>query len=78
MTAWIDSSPPASFSRSGSIPTMALRIAPWRLISTVVVLVADAEGEEVVFANIAGAIDLAAIAALGETFEIPGLDQVGK
>ena len=37
-----------------------------------------ADEGEVVCANIAGKIDLAAIARLGETFEIPGLDQVDE
>lgn len=47
-------------------------------IGGLVVLVADAGGHEVVFANIAGTIDLAAIARLGESLEIPGLDQVDE
>jgi hypothetical protein len=36
------------------------------------------DGGELVFANIAGVLDLASIARLGETLEIPGLDQVGE
>jgi hypothetical protein len=47
-------------------------------IQGLVVLVADAGGHEVVFANIAGTVDLAAIAKLGESLEIPGLDQVDE
>lgn len=47
-------------------------------IQGLVVLVADAGGHEVAFANIAGTIDLAAIAKLGESLEIPGLDQVDE
>jgi hypothetical protein len=47
-------------------------------IQGLAVLVADAGGHEIVFANIAGTVDLAAIAKLGESLEIPGLDQVDK
>jgi hypothetical protein len=47
-------------------------------IQGLVVLVADAGGHEVVFANIAGVIDLASIAELGETLDIPGLDQIDE
>jgi hypothetical protein len=47
-------------------------------IQGLVVLVADAGGHEIAFANIAGTIDLAAIARLGETLEIPGLDKVDE
>jgi hypothetical protein len=43
-------------------------------IQGLVVLVSD--GGEVVFANIAGTIDLNAIAKLGESFDIPGLDDI--
>jgi hypothetical protein len=45
-------------------------------IRGLVVLASNEGGEEIVFANIAGSIDLAAIAALGETLDIPGLDEV--
>jgi hypothetical protein len=47
-------------------------------IQGLAVLVADAGGHEIVFANIAGTVDLPAIAKLGESLEIPGLDQVDK
>ena len=43
-------------------------------IQGLVVLVSD--GGEVVFANIAGVIDLNAIAKLGESFDIPGLGEI--
>ena len=43
-------------------------------IQRLVVLVSD--GGEVVFANIAGVIDLNAIAKLGESFDIPGLGEI--
>ncbi len=46
-------------------------------IGGLVVLGAGDDGE-VIFANIAGEIDLAAISKLGETFEIPGLDQLDE
>jgi hypothetical protein len=46
------------------------------VIQGLVVLVADVEGHEVVCANIAGVIDLAKLASLGETLDIPGLDQI--
>ncbi len=42
-----------------------------------VVMVAGDE-HEFVFANIAGTLNLAAIAALGESLDIPGLDQLGN
>ena len=41
-----------------------------------VVLVAD--DNEIVFANIAGTLNLAAIAKIGESFDIPGLDELGN
>lgn len=41
-----------------------------------VVLVADENDGEVVFANVAGFVDLAAIASLGRQLEIPGLEQM--
>jgi hypothetical protein len=44
-------------------------------IGGLVVLVSD-EGGELVFANIAGNIDLAAISKLGEKLDIPGLDDL--
>jgi len=47
-------------------------------VNGLVVMVVEGEGEEIVFANIAGTLDLAAIARLGESLEIPGLDQVGE
>lgn len=47
------------------------------IIGGLVVLVAGEDGE-VVFANIAGDIDLAAIAKLGEKLDIPGLDQLDE
>ena len=47
-------------------------------IQGLVVMVSSTEDEggELVFANLAGNLDLAAIAALGERMEIPGLDQL--
>lgn len=45
-------------------------------IEGLVVLVADLEGGEMVFANIAGTIDLAALAQIGQSFNIPGLDDL--
>jgi len=41
-----------------------------------VVLVADEDQGEVVFANVAGLVDLAAIASLGRQLEIPGLERM--
>jgi hypothetical protein len=46
-------------------------------VDGLVVMVTEADGEEIVFANIAGTVDLAAIARLGESLDIPGLDKVG-
>jgi len=46
-------------------------------IHGLVVLVAG-DDNEFVFANIAGVLDLAAIAKIGETFDIPGLDELGN
>jgi len=62
--------------KEGSSRITVLVLADEEEISGLVVLVAD-EGE-IVFANIAGTIDLAALARLGEQFDIPGLDQVDK
>jgi hypothetical protein len=47
-------------------------------VQGLVVMVGGDDEGELVFANIAGVIDLAGIARLGETLEIPGLDQVGE
>lgn len=46
-------------------------------IDGLVVLVMDHEDGEVVFANIAGRIDLARLGELGRTLNVPGLDAVG-
>jgi hypothetical protein len=62
--------------KEGSSRVTVLVLNDEEEISGLVVLVAD-EGE-IVFANIAGTIDLAALARLGEQFDIPGLDQVDK
>jgi len=45
-------------------------------IQGLVVLVMDSDDGTMVFANIAGQVDLAAIEQLGEAFEIPGLDDL--
>ena len=42
-----------------------------------VVMVAD-DDHEFVFANIAGELNLAAISAIGESLDIPGLDELGR
>lgn len=49
-------------------------------IDGLVVMVVDTDGSdpEVVFVNIAGKIDLAALAALGEGLDLPGLDELGN
>jgi hypothetical protein len=62
--------------KNGDSNVTVLVLGEEETIRGLVVLAADAGGEEVVFANIAGIIDLAAIAKLGETLEIPGLDQI--
>jgi len=64
--------------RNGESNVTVLVLNDEESIQGLVVLVADAGGHEVVFANIAGTIDLAAIAKLGESLEIPGLDQVDE
>ena len=46
-------------------------------IHGLVVLIAG-DDDEFVFANIAGILDLAAIAKIGESFDIPGLDELGN
>ncbi len=45
-------------------------------IQGLVVMVADTEEDQMVFANISGVIDLAAISRLGESLDIPGLDKL--
>jgi hypothetical protein len=46
------------------------------VVKGLVVLVLDEEEGALVFANVAGIVDLAALAALGQELEIPGLDQL--
>jgi hypothetical protein len=64
--------------KNGSDRVTVLVLSDEDQIQGLVVMVAGAEDGEVVFANIAGTIDLAAIAQLGETFDIPGLADVNK
>jgi len=45
-------------------------------IQGLVVLVVDEEDQQVIFANVAGVIDLAAIEKLGDELDIPGLDDL--
>jgi hypothetical protein len=47
-------------------------------IQGLVVLVVDLDEGNVVFANVAGAIDLSAIARVGDDLDLPGLDQIGE
>jgi len=60
--------------REGSSRVTVLVLNDDEVVQGLVVLVSD--GAEVVFANIAGLIDLSAIAKLGESFDIPGLDEI--
>jgi len=48
-----------------------------RGVDGLVVLVVDTGESEVVFANIAGTIDLASLGKLGETLSVPGLGALG-
>jgi len=48
-----------------------------KTIDGLTILIFDREEHQVVFVNIAGIIDLARIGALGEAFDIPGLDSLG-
>lgn len=64
--------------RDGGADVTLLVLNDEETIQGLVVMVADEGERQVVFANVAGVIDLAAIASLGETLEIPGLDQVGE
>jgi hypothetical protein len=64
--------------RNGTSNVTVLVLSGEETIDGLVVLAADASGNEVVCANIAGLIDLAAIAKLGEHLDIPGLDEVDK
>jgi len=64
--------------RDGTADVTVLVLNDEETIRGLVVMAADEEDGSVVFANVAGVIDLAAIAALGEQLEIPGLDQVGR
>lgn len=45
-------------------------------VQGLVVMVVDGTDGELVFANIAGAVNLSAIAAIGEQLNVPGLDQL--
>jgi hypothetical protein len=47
-------------------------------ISGLIVMVLDADDDEpvLVFANVAGVIDLAALEELGEAFDVPGLEDI--
>jgi len=46
-------------------------------IQGLVVLVADSDASEIVFTNVAGVIDLAALSKIGESMNIPGLEDLG-
>ena len=46
------------------------------VISGLVVMILDRDEGQLVFANICGTLDLAAIQAIGEGFDIPGLEQI--
>ena len=41
-----------------------------------VALIFDSEDKELVFANLAGAIDLNRLGEIGDRFDVPGLDHV--
>jgi hypothetical protein len=47
-----------------------------KAIQGLVVMVADESEHEIVFANLAGAIDLEAVAKIGASFDVPGLDEI--
>jgi hypothetical protein len=53
-----------------------LVLADGEAIQGLAVMVIDMEEGEMVFANIAGELDLAAIQSIGESLEIPGLDDL--
>lgn len=53
-----------------------LALSDAETILGLVVMIVDHEEGEVVFANIAGKLDLAAIAAIGEGLDLPGLDRL--
>ena len=46
-------------------------------IKGLVVLISDSDASEIVFTNVAGVIDLAALSKLGESMNIPGLEDLG-
>jgi hypothetical protein len=45
-------------------------------IDGLVVLIFDADDKELVFANLAGEIDITRLGEIGERFNVPGLDQI--
>jgi len=45
-------------------------------VDGLVVLIFDSTDKELVFANLAGEIDITQLSAIGERFNVPGLDQV--
>jgi len=45
-------------------------------VDGLVVLIFDSEDKELVFANLAGEIDVTQLGTIGERFNVPGLDQV--
>src|SRR6185295_4816227 len=47
-------------------------------IQGLVVMIVDEQARQVVFANVAGKLDLAAISRMGEDLEIPGLDRLQR
>lgn len=53
-----------------------LVLADGEAIQGLVVMVIDMDEGEMIFANIAGELDLAAIQSIGESMEIPGLDDL--
>jgi hypothetical protein len=65
--------------KEGGSDVVVLALAQGDRIQGLVVMVSSLEEQgELVFANIAGDIDLAALAELGEQMAIPGLDRLGE
>jgi hypothetical protein len=62
--------------RDGGDEIKVLVLNDDEVINGLVVMVLDKDDGQLVFANICGTLDLAAIQAIGEGFDIPGLDQI--
>ncbi|MCP3981477.1 MAG: DUF4252 domain-containing protein [bacterium] len=62
--------------RDGDAEVKVLVLSEEETVHGLVVMVLEIDGGEMVFANVCGAVDLAALQKLGSTFDIPGFEHL--